>query len=263
MLYNGKRRLCNNNVKIRNSGIERTFSKKEVNDIITRYENGVSVDSLKTEYKTSKPIIKKVLLENNINLRRGYSNKMTEEEKENIIKDYKNGISPDVIRKRYRKSKVAIIRTIKNGNIDRNDITLKIFTQSVILGRVRSNFNNSKIHYNYPENMFLNIKSIVKKIEEYLGLPPDSDIWHLDHIVPKWKLKNTKEEIERCWWPENFQYLVEPENTRKSKWWCKDDYKKLMKMKPSGEYIIYKDIDKKNKKRKRKVKQKNNLIKNT
>jgi transposase len=98
---------------------KKTYTEKEIKNIIELYENGNSIEKMSRLLKIDKKRIKIILIENNAfvedrdNIRKEFSNEIIN----NIIEKYSNGLSCQKISKIYNMSITPIKRIIKEKGI--------------------------------------------------------------------------------------------------------------------------------------------------
>lgn len=105
-----------------NNGKQRLF-KKYIPEIIQLYNNGMTITDLMKKYKTSYHVMKNILKRQNIKIRGQGSNRRiwTEEDKQDILEKYNNGLSQAKIAKIYGTNQEKISNILRRlGIITKN-----------------------------------------------------------------------------------------------------------------------------------------------
>lgn len=92
------------------------LTKEDIANVVSKYQDGMGISNIAEIFNSSFVSIKKVLVANNVNLRGGFK-LFKQDTKENISKDYKNGMSFSDISKKYNTGKRYINKIIKEFGI--------------------------------------------------------------------------------------------------------------------------------------------------
>jgi transposase-like protein len=188
---NVKNILKEKNVWVENRDVlKKEFNDVEINDILIKYKNGISVQKICKLYNVSNKPIQKILKDNGI-LKKGYSNgvkiNLTEEQKE-IIKDlylneYKNSFE---IGQELNLSKSFIDKYLRLSNIVRTK------SEGVSVGLIRRYRDISYGEYLKIEDDYKKYKNDVMRITNQQQIDKLSNyqkrgnsgvegVYHLDH----------------------------------------------------------------------------------
>lgn len=91
------------------------FSEKHTNEIIDKYNSGISTEKICLDYEVSPLIIVKLLKNNNVKIRG--KKKLIDEQK--LIKDYRSGLKNKEIREKYKVSDTKIFSILTKNKVER------------------------------------------------------------------------------------------------------------------------------------------------
>jgi predicted DNA-binding protein YlxM (UPF0122 family)/Zn-finger protein len=163
--------------------LKKEFSKNDINDIVIKYKNGMSLQKISEEYNVSKTPIKNIIKEKGV-LREGYSNgkkiNLSEEQKNKIndlyLNKYKNSFE---ISKEINLSKSFIEKYLRSSNIYRTK------SEGVSVGLIRRYRDISYDEYLKIENEVMKVtnQQPINNLLNYQkrGVSGVEGSYHLDH----------------------------------------------------------------------------------
>lgn len=96
------------------------LSKDILEQMIKEYHNGMDLIKLSEKYKFQEQTIQKHFLKSGIRITKGNAKKFSKHELENIINDYKNGMKPFELSKKYKRLSGTIIGKLKSIGLYQN-----------------------------------------------------------------------------------------------------------------------------------------------